>query len=155
MVRIGQIFAEKPDFDPAMAQYRAALDIRTKLADEKPDNYVIRSNLVTSHRLIATSLMQRGNPGDLESASSEYQQALGILDKLYERDPNNATWQSSLAQLREGMAELLRKTGDPEQALEQARQAYKFRDTLAYKDPTNPSPQRRLAAVGISIAGLL
>jgi tetratricopeptide (TPR) repeat protein/energy-coupling factor transporter ATP-binding protein EcfA2 len=157
IIRIGQILADndKPDFDTVLSQYHSALDERTKLANEKPNSFVMQSNLVTSHRLIATLLARRGTADDFVSASSEYQQAMTIVRKLYDNDPNNATWQASLAQVEEGTADLLRKKDDLEDALKQDNEAYTLRKTLASRDPTNATRARSLGSVGIAIAGML
>jgi tetratricopeptide (TPR) repeat protein len=155
--RIGQVHSGKNDFDGALQQLKAALEIITVLAQGDPNDNIIQSNLASNHRDIAVVYAQRGDlgRGDLDAALAGFRSAIAIQERLIARDPENATWQFSLAAFNAGLGGVLSRQGDLAGALERYRKAYALRQTLALKDPGNPGRQTSLAMAGISIADLL
>jgi tetratricopeptide (TPR) repeat protein len=155
--RIGQAHAAKSDFDGALEQLKAALEIITVLAQEDPNDNVTQSNLASNHRDIAVVYAQHGDlgRGDSVAALAAYRSAIAIQERLIARDPENATWQFSLASFYAGLGGVLSRQGDLAGALERNRKAYALRQGLALKDPGNPGRQTSLAMAGISIADLL
>jgi tetratricopeptide (TPR) repeat protein len=159
IVRLGQVYLAKYDFDKAISRYDEALAIRTELEGEDRSDKIVQSNVATSHRLKAELYAERfkatGSRDDIDAASDEYRLAIQIQERLRDNDQGNATWQASLATLRSGFTGALRNKGELGAALNQSRSAYAIREALLRKDPASQSRQKALAVAAMLYADLL
>jgi tetratricopeptide (TPR) repeat protein len=153
----GDDTAAKDDFDGAMTEDRAALEIRSRLLNQDHTDNVLQSNLARSHSDLAKLYAARGDVGvgDLDMALAEYRTAMGAFEDLLSRDPSNANWQVSLAPLYAGASGVQQRKGDLTAAVDYSRKAYAIRRDLARRDPTNQARQHTFATSATTLAALL
>lgn len=132
-MRIGDLLASQGRSAEALAQYEPALTIREGLAskDQQSDD-VYQSNLSTSYAHIGDFLAQQGQR---DQALKRYEQAFDIQNRLALKDPDNAVWQSRLANIHVSIGDVLAKQ-DASGATAQYRTALAIRERLAAKQPT-------------------
>ncbi|MCP4661209.1 MAG: tetratricopeptide repeat protein, partial [bacterium] len=78
----------------ALREFRDALEIRQRLAEQDPENAGWLRDLSVSHNKIGDVLSAQG---DLPAALREFRDALEIRQRLAEQDPGNAGWQTDVA----------------------------------------------------------
>jgi tetratricopeptide (TPR) repeat protein len=140
------------DFDRALEQFTAMIELHKELEKESPTDTATQSNLASDHQWFAKLY---GKRRDWVTAASEYSLAIEIQERLTFIDPSNATWQFSLGVFHLEMGEVLQYQGKLDDALEQYRQAYNLRKDLARKDPKNADRQIKLANAAMAVAGVL
>ena len=92
--RIGILLEETGKPAEAEAEYRKALAIRQKLADDNPAVTEFRSRLADSHNNLGVLLRETGKPAEAEA---EYRKALAIQQKLADDNPAVTEFRSDLA----------------------------------------------------------
>ncbi len=134
----------------AEAEYRQALDLRRRLADEGPDPD--RQADVAESQINLGQLYQvTGRPDDAEAA---YLAATRLLAPLVKEHPDRASYASALASCRNALGLLYQATGRIDPAETALRQALDLRRHLAHDHPEDPERQRDLAGSHDSLATL-
>ena len=125
---MGLDYSAQNDFAAAENQYRKALEIRRKLAQMNPDDYL--PDLAIGCNNLAYLL---SDTGSFKEAEELYQEALKIYRDLSEKNPN--AYLPDLATSCNNLADLLQDTGSFREAEELHREALKIRRNLAEKNP--------------------
>jgi tetratricopeptide (TPR) repeat protein len=141
---------------PAEAEYRTALAIHQKLADDHPDTDTdFRSSLAAGHFRFGNLLTQTGKSA---GAEAEYRTALAIWHRLAHDHPDVTDFRSGLVSSHHNLGSLLTQTGKPSGAeaeyrtalaiwhnlAEDNRQAPYYRDVAANMDNSLSVALRRL-----------
>jgi serine/threonine-protein kinase len=93
MVHIGWLLAETGRRQEAEAEYRKALALDLKRADNKPLDAGFRGDLADRHTSLGILLKETGKPSEAED---EFRQALAIRRKLAEAEPGNPRWRRAV-----------------------------------------------------------
>ena len=118
----------------AEAEYRKALAIRQKLADDNPADTDFRSGLADSHFNLGILLSSTGKPAEAEA---EYRKALAIRQKLADDNPADTGFRSGLADSHFNLGILLSNTGKPAEAEAEYRKAVAIRQKLVDDNPSD------------------
>jgi Flp pilus assembly protein TadD len=114
---LGTLLAGLDKLGEAEPEYRAALKIRQRLADEQPNvNY--RSNLAIYHKDLGIVLLSQGKQAESET---EYRAAITYYQRLADENPNDANSHNNLAWLLATCPDV--KLRDPGQAVAHAQKA--------------------------------
>ena len=92
--------------------------------------------------------------GDLAGALESYRDSFAIRDRLAKSDPNNAGWQSDLAESCAKLADVYRRSNDRNNALAALQQGKAIMDRLAKLSPNNARWKHNLAWFDDQIAAL-
>ncbi len=93
--RLGNLLSKTGKSSEAEAEYRKALAIQQKLADDNPAVTYFRSNLALSHNILGWLLLSKtGRPSEAEA---EFRKALAIQQKLADDNPAVTHFQRDLA----------------------------------------------------------
>ena len=92
----------------AEAEFREALALYQKLADDIPAVTDFRSRLADSHHGLGWSMADANKPVEAEA---EYRKALAIQQKLADDNPAVAEFRSRLADCHHNLGELLLASG--------------------------------------------
>jgi eukaryotic-like serine/threonine-protein kinase len=124
-----------------LAEYRANLTIRERLAAQDPANAGWRRGLSVSHDRVGDVLYAQG---DLAGALAEYRASLAIAELLAAQDPANAQWQTDLAIScgRVAKALLALPEGDRAEARRLVARGLERMETLAQAHPPTPYEQQ-------------
>ena len=125
---MGLDYSAQNDFAAAENQYRKALEIRRKLAQMNPDDYL--PDLAIGCNNLATLLYNTGSFKEAEELSRE---TLKIYRDLVEKNPD--AYLPDLATSCNNLATLLYNTDSFREAEELHREALKIRRNLAEKNP--------------------
>ena len=106
--RIGVLLSETGKPAEAEAEYRRALAIQQKLADDHPAVADFRDGLANSHNNLGILLMATGRPAEAEA---EYRAALAIRQKLADDHPAVTEFRSRLAGSHHNLGNLLSDDG--------------------------------------------
>ena len=118
----------------AEAEYRKALALWQKLADDDPAVTDFRSSLADSHLNLGNLLSKTGKPAEAEA---EYRKALAIQQKLADDNPAVTGFRSGLADSHFNLGILLSKTGKPAEAEAEFRKALAIRQKLVDDNPSD------------------
>ena len=116
----------------AEAEFRKALAIYQKLADDNPAVTEFRSGLAGSHNNLGFLLADTGKPAEAEA---EYRKALAIYQKLADDNPAVTEFRSSLAGATTTSASCCGDTGKPAEAEAEYRKAMAIHQKLADDNP--------------------
>ena len=116
----------------AGAEYRQALAIRQKLADDNPAVTEFRSLEASSHNNLGYLLSNTGRPMEAET---ENRKALEIRQKLVDDNPAVTEFRIRLAVSHNNLGNLLWETGRPIVAVAEHRRALEIRQKLADDNP--------------------
>jgi tetratricopeptide (TPR) repeat protein len=144
--RISQLLGQTGS---TLVSYRAALEIRERVAAADPDNADWQRDLSASHLNIGVVLQTRG---DLGGALQAYRAALEIAQRLAAAEPHNAKRQRDLS-ARIGF--VLEEQGDLAGALQAYRAALEIAQRFTAADPENAEWQSDLASSYSMIGWLL
>lgn len=125
---MGLDYSAQNDFTAAENQYRKALEIRRKLAQMNPDDYLPDLALICNNLAILL-----GSTNAFKDAEKLYREALKIYRNLSEEDPD--AYLPVLATNCNNLAVLYCNTGSFKEAEELYREALKIRRELAEKNP--------------------
>ncbi|HEU0036407.1 MAG TPA: protein kinase [Kofleriaceae bacterium] len=141
--RIGDVLLEQHDHDGALAEYRAALEIPTRLSTEQPDNVQWLRDASIAHVKLGDALVEKG---DRTAALAEYTQDLELAKRLAAIDPTNAEWQRDLSVSHEKVGDVALALANPRQALTEYRASLVIAKALADGDPSSARWRSDLAA---------
>ncbi|MCJ7533612.1 MAG: toll/interleukin-1 receptor domain-containing protein [Anaerolineales bacterium] len=112
------------------------------LGVEQRDSSTLRNRSV-AHWYKGDRLLAQG---DLVGALREFQEALGILERLASSDPSDVIWQRNLSVGHNKMGKVLQAQGDFAGALREYRAALTIRTRLASSDPSDAELQWDVSA---------
>ena len=124
--------------------HQRALELRQKLVDDSPQDWLLVTNLGLSHESLAWFL---GSTGRLAEAEKAHRDSLAIRERLAAEFPNTPVAHLLLARTLKDLSELLSMTGRPQESLEAYRRAVAIYEKLAILDPALTFRQVRLAWV--------
>jgi tetratricopeptide (TPR) repeat protein len=104
----------------AEAEYRKALALGQKLADENPRHLEYRRELAEINGLLAATVRQLGRPADAREA---FDRAIALLEQLVKESPAQTEFRSHLASSLRGRGLSRRDLRDPAGAAAGARRA--------------------------------
>ena len=127
----------------AEAEYRKALAIRQKLADDNPAVTEFRNALADCHSNLGSILPQTGKPA---AAESEHQKALAIRRKLAEAEPGNPAWRNAIGVSLTSLGDVDTEAGHFDTAIARYRESLAIHERLAHDHPTITAYRRELAS---------
>jgi len=130
-----QLHAARGDDTRALEQLMRATQSLTRVASQRPDSAVARSELASCHLSTATILEGIGNPGDAIEVRAL---ALAELEKAFRKHPEHPDLPRQLAAIRGAMAEAAMLSGDIAAAEAHAREAEKWLASLPVSQATTP-----------------
>ena len=142
--RLGTVLTRMERFDEAQAQFRSALEIRTRLVEIDSTEATYADYLASTHNDLGNVLKTLNK---LNDAIEQYRKALVIREGLVGRDSNNQVWQKSLLAVQEAHAGALKAGGKLDEAIQQYRKALATGENLARREPENTVWQARLQAM--------
>ncbi len=116
----------------AEAEYRSALALYRKLADQSRDVDEFRAGIASAHNALGIVLSNAGKPAEAEA---EYRPAVSLLQKLADHNPDATRFRNALAMSRNNLGILLIQTGRPAAAEAEYRAALALRQKLVVEDP--------------------
>ncbi|MEX2139158.1 MAG: serine/threonine-protein kinase, partial [Pirellulales bacterium] len=128
----GAIAAKLGEANDAMAEYREAQKLLTKLSNADASSTEPLSDLAISHNNLGLLL---ASAGDVEQARREYAAAITINERLVGQHPADPVFASQLAESRANFGMLLDQTGDARQAEKSLRAAVDVLRPLATGEP--------------------
>ncbi len=147
-----KLLAARGDDSEALLQLLRATETLNRLADQRPDSVVLRSELAECYLSAATILEGIGSLGDARAARA---QAAAELTKLIEKSPEDVALRLELAGCYGAMAESAILSGDVAAAETYSLQALGLLDGVLRKEPENADAvARRAAQLGLQ-AGLM
>ncbi len=141
--RIGALLWQTGKPAEAEAEFRKALVIRQKLADDNPAVTEFRSALPDCHSNLGCILPQTGKPA---AAESEHQKALAIRRKLAEADPGNPAWRNAIGVSLTSLGDVDAEAGHFDTAIARYRESLAIHERLAHDHPTITAYRRELAS---------
>ena len=139
---LGDLLSKTGKPAEAEAEFRKAMAIYQKLADDDPAVTDYRNDLAWSHRALANLLSKTGKPAEAEA---EYRKAVAIRQKLVDDNPADTGFRSSLADSHFDHGILLSNTGKPAEAEAEYRKALAIRQKLADDNPADTGFRSSLA----------
>ena len=136
----------------AETEYRSAVTILQKLAENNPDATRYRNLLAMCRNNLGILLIQTGKPREAES---EYRTALALRQKLVDDDPHDIELQHYLADTRDNLGSLLSQTGRPADAEAECRGALAILQKLTGDNREVPDLRRDMARCLTNIGGFL
>ena len=134
----------------AEAEYRKAIALRQKLADDYPAVTEFRSDLARSHNNLGVLLSDTGKPAEAEA---EYRKAIALDQKLADENPAVTGFRLLLAMHQSNLALMLtEQLGKPSEAGTELRKAIALHQKLADDNPAVIDFRRFLANSHNSLA---
>ena len=149
---MGDIRAARGDLGAAMAEYKNAEAIASRLAKADPGDRAWQRDLSASYNKIGDVLVAQGN---LAAALTAYRDSLAIAEHLAQVDPNNAGWQRDLSVSYNKVGDVLVAQGNLAAALTTYRDSLAIADRLAKADPNNAGWQRDLSVTHNKVGDVL
>ena len=134
--KVGDIKQAKKDWQGAIEQYQAALKIAEAIAGAYP------TGVATQKNRLAQIFSQRNQPGDQAMALANYREAIVILQRQLDSDPDDSTLISNIALAHRRIGGMLRNK--PEEAQIEIEAAVMGRQKLYESDPGNRTWQTGL-----------
>jgi tetratricopeptide (TPR) repeat protein len=142
--RLGTVLTKLDRPDEALAQFRSALEIRTKLVEIDSTDATYADYLASSHGDLGNLLKAQNK---LNDAIEQFQKASVIRESLVGRDSDNRIWQKSLLGVQEAHARALKAGRKLDEAIQQYRKALATGENITGREPGNAAWQTRLQAV--------
>jgi tetratricopeptide (TPR) repeat protein len=127
--KVGDAHQSRHDWQGAIEQYEAGLEIARSITAQYPGDIATQTNR------IAQATSERGQPGDHEQALSMYREALRIEMQQLEKNTDNASLISNIALTHRRIGLLLKNA--PDQARLEFKAAVDRRGKLYASDPGN------------------
>lgn len=127
--KVGDVRQSRHDWQGALEQYQAGLQIAQSIAEKYP------GDIATQKNRIAQIYSQRNQPGDDQAALAEYREALAIQTQQLDKAPDNASLISNIALTRRRIGGLLKDK--PDEARLEYEAAVAGRKKLYDSDPGN------------------
>ena len=147
---LGWLLHQTGKTSEAEAEYRKALAIQQKLADDNPAVTDFRSSLAISHNILGNLLAVTGRSSEAEA---EYRKALAIQQKLADDNPAVTEFRNRLAISHNNLGNLLSDTGKPSEAEAEYRKALAIHQKLADDNPAVTEFRGFLAASHANLGG--
>ena len=154
--RIAEIDSQMGHREAALRGLESAIAKLEALADEMPDDPDYRFELAQVHDAMGwqlTEWMEPGSPARFSDALRHYDEAIGILGKLVEADPDNASYSCLLASshlnrgiLRHRRARLAEGRSDHEAAMQDYRSAWARAEPFTRQPGEQNATARQLLA---------
>lgn len=162
LTKIGRLLVDSGRVAEGIEKYDQAIALQTGiLTGASENNDIVSSNLLTTHRLKGSALLQQAKTSDAASAPAkyalafaEYQAALGIAGHLVDKDAGNATWLVATAVACNQYAQAEEAFGDKQAALQLYGRELDARQKLVTKDKTNEVWQRGFSRAQAKISQL-
>ena len=136
----------------AEAEYRKALAIQQKLADDNPAVTQFRGFLANHHFGLCILLSDTGKPTE---AQAEYRKALAIRKKLADDNPSIPDFQSDLADMLSSIGWRLTQAGKTDEAIGYHTREESIRRKLADASSATPGDRDALANCQTNMADVL
>lgn len=149
---LSRLLAARGMDDQALEKLHVATRALNRLADQRPEAAVLRSELVACYLSSATILDGIGKMGDAREVRTL---AAEELLELLKRDPGDLDLRLELAGCYGAMAEAALLSGDIAAAEQTSQAAVKLLDDLVQKRPDSAEVRSRLAAQRGLMAGIL
>ena len=140
LVNQGLIDESKGHLDEALAKYHSAVPLAEKAQRLDPGSDKALEHLASAHYFLGLTLQLHGE------AEDESRQAQQMYEKLVERDPSNARWQSQLAITYDTEATRLYGQEQFDAALSEYRKANAIREKLVAEAPDDSTRLSELAS---------
>ena len=127
-------------------EFRKAIALEQKLADDNPAVVVFRMLLANSHTSLAYDLSMMGKPTEAEA---EFRAAITIFGKVVDDDPKVLFHWKLLAQGLNRLKIFL-KLGRPAEALDAYGRAFTLFEQLIKENPTEMDYPTQLAPIAVS-----
>jgi serine/threonine-protein kinase len=141
-VDLGTLLSDMGKSSEAEAEYRKALPIRQKLADENPAVADFRDLLARGHNNRGILL---SNTGRSSEAEAEYRKALAIRQKVADDNPGTAQFQNNLAGSLDSIGWRLMQAGKATEGIDYFTREEAFRQKLAQAKSATPADRDSLA----------
>jgi non-specific serine/threonine protein kinase/serine/threonine-protein kinase len=147
--RVGNVLgrpysANLGDTTAALASYRKALEIRSRLAAEHPHERQSQLDLWTSYNNVGGLMRETG---DTRGALDLHESARRVIDALLTTAPDDEALWRGAAQTASTLSVSYAQAGRVREALESARAALAFDERLLARDPRNHALRRDMASV--------
>jgi tetratricopeptide (TPR) repeat protein len=139
LVNQGLIDESKGHLDQALAKYHSAIPLAEKAQRLDPGSDKALEHLASAHSLLGLTLQSKGE------AEDESRKAQQMYEKLVERDPSNARWQSQLAISYDAEATRFYEQQQFDAALSEYRKANTVREKLVAQAPDDSKSLSELA----------
>ncbi len=140
---LSQFLEQRDRFDDAEARAREAADLLAPLADERPDDAVLRQDLAFSHMSRGRLLSRAGKLG---AGEDEYREAVRLLGAGAPAEPHDPARLRNVVAARTGLANVLTLHGKAAEAEAAYRDALAAAGDLAHDYPNVPDYRNSLAA---------
>jgi len=148
---LGEMQKFRQDYDAALANLRAALDIRRRLAARAPGDAGLQRDLRNAYMTMAYVAKDKG---DVAGMLKSYREALGPAQRLVAQDSGIVSDRNRLASIHQGIGDVLRTQQDFAGALDSYRGEVALRRDLASLDHGDAGRQRDYAK-SVSSVGLM
>ena len=146
---IGKVMRLTGRPDEAIRNYKSALDIQEKRADQ---GHISIIPVATTRNNLGTFLVRMGR---IDEAEEQYEGALRIFERLLESNPDNVTYQSSVAANLDNLGNFLARVGRIKKAYEWYEDSLKMRERLLKGDSENVTYQSDVATTMNNLGALL
>jgi tetratricopeptide (TPR) repeat protein len=150
---IGEVARWRGDPDTAAAGYREYRRLAYRLSSLAPDNLKYRMEVYYGEEDVGISLL---NQRRYAEASSQFQTALGPIEKLASLDPSNLVYQREVGTILSWVAEAERAQGNYDSAIAARKRQLALVEGLQSKGATDVQLARQAAvahmALGIMLA---
>jgi thiol-disulfide isomerase/thioredoxin len=149
---IGDLWRQSRDFAKGDAAFRAAIDLRSKLAAEFPKQPDDRNDLAMTYAHHAGLFKDHGRVADARRA---YERASALEDRLAADFPKDPDYRMRAAYYRFCRADLLEGAGQRAEAERGYREALAAQEKLVADVPSHPVYSSHLADTAASLGSLL
>jgi tetratricopeptide (TPR) repeat protein len=150
---LGSYYADQNQWDRAFPLYEDCLSVRDELAKYDAGDWIYQYDLAWAHHLIGNWFLYSTRI-DIDAASSHYDEAFRIRQRLTDTDPSNQRWHKDFALSWEALGEVAEKRKDVDGALEKYREAQQQFKYLIALDPSNAGWNRQLSVIEAKIRRL-
>ncbi|MBS1850282.1 MAG: protein kinase [Acidobacteria bacterium] len=135
----------------ALASYRKALAIRSRLAEANPNSPEAMSDLAEGHDRLGEILSK---VGDYEEALTHAQEAVDIRQRLAAAAPSDKDALLNLAVAYDGLGNVQADRGELDRSLVSARKSLPIFESLLQRDPQNKLYRRSVSLAHKKLGGI-
>lgn len=137
---IGNAFWYQGELDQSLENFQQSIKLLEKVSATTQDSE-IAFNLASARTNAGRVFEARG---DFTRARALYEAVQHTFERLSEREPNNARWQSELGDAYDNLGKLALEQGQLTQAIVAYQDDQRIKSTLAAQDPKNYDTQENL-----------
>ncbi|MEP5566821.1 MAG: TIR domain-containing protein [Halioglobus sp.] len=145
---LGSILTQQAFFAEGEATFQELFDIQYALHEKDIDRKYSYQFCLSAYLLGDVQLYQ----GKLDKALQSYKSALGVIEKLVESDPENASFRATHYRVLRGLGTMALVSGDDEQAVSYLEAGRNGFELLLEEDPTNNIDAGNLATIEAYLA---